>query len=89
MYYLEDLSIKEIQFLKDLLETYKEQNTKETDGKYEPLSPMYHTLFIKIKRLCKFVSFNPDETNTPKQISKYRIAVDEKKKKYYRRVKEQ
>jgi hypothetical protein len=68
-YYLEDLTIREIKFLNELLETYKKDNEKPDI----PLSPFYHSFRNKLKRLCKFIHFNPLEENTPKQQSKYSL----------------
>jgi hypothetical protein len=74
MYYLEDLTIREIKFLNELLETYKKDNEKPDI----PLPPFYHSFRTKLKRLCKFVSFNPLEENTPKNKSKYSLWKKEK-----------
>jgi hypothetical protein len=71
MYYLEDLNLKDIKLLNQLLEDYREKNTMFEDGLPLPLPPSYHILKEKIKRLTKYASFNPNETDTPKQASKY------------------
>jgi hypothetical protein len=69
MYYLEDLTIREIKFIKDLLDAYRDKHTKMDN----PLPPYYHSLKNKLKRLCKYVSFNPLEETTPKKgISVYK-----------------
>jgi hypothetical protein len=77
MYYLEDLTIREIKFIQELLEAYKKDNDKPSI----PLPPFYHSFRIKLKRLCKFISFNPLEEETPKQHSKYSVWKKERKPK--------
>jgi hypothetical protein len=74
-YYLEDLTIREIKFLEEILNEYKERNIKPN----EQLPPFYHSFRTKLKRLCKFISFNPFEEATPKHISKYSIWKKNKK----------
>jgi hypothetical protein len=75
MYYLEDLTIREIKFLDDLLSEYRNNNESFVSS----LPPYYHTLKKKLKRLCKFVSYNPAETDTPKSRSKYSVLKQLKK----------
>jgi hypothetical protein len=74
MYYLEDLTLQDIRFLKELLEDYKTTNTKTSeDGKPPALPVAYHSIKAKVKRLVKYVSYNPNETDTPKKPSKYSV----------------
>jgi hypothetical protein len=74
MYYLEDLTLQDIRFLSALLEDYRIKNIKTSeDGKISALPTAYHSVKVKIKRLTKFATFNPNETDTPKQTSKYSV----------------
>jgi hypothetical protein len=70
MYYLEDLNLSDIKFLNQLLENYRKENMTEENPK-KPLQKDYHILRAKVKRLVKFASYNPFETDTPKQQSKF------------------
>jgi hypothetical protein len=71
MFYLEDLTLQDINFLNQLLEEYRETHTIIEDRKPLPLPKNYHILKEKIKRLCKYASYNPREADTPKQPSRY------------------
>jgi hypothetical protein len=82
MFYLEDLTLKDIKFLKQLLEDYRETHTAIEDGKFLPLPIIYHTFKEKLKRLVKYVSYNPNETETPKKPSKYSEAKKFNKRAY-------
>jgi hypothetical protein len=55
---------------------------KDTKGIEIPIPQKYHNLNKKVRRLCKFVSYNPLETDTPKQVSNYSVW-----KKHFRRIK--
>jgi hypothetical protein len=71
MYYLEDLTLQDIKFLSKLLEDYRETNTMFEDGLPLPLPHAYHIFKEKVKRLTKYVAYNPFEADTPKKASKY------------------
>ncbi|MDR1286366.1 MAG: hypothetical protein LBK08_02035 [Treponema sp.] len=71
MYYLEELTPRDIVFLNQLLEGYRKTNVKMKNNKPLGLPKEYHILKEKIKRLCKYFSYNPFETNTEKRKSKY------------------
>jgi hypothetical protein len=88
MYYLEDLSLRDINFLSQLLEDYRKTNTAIEDGKPLPLLPTYHSLKTKVKRLIKYASYNPFEKNTPKRPSKYSEFKKTLHKKTYKMKKE-
>jgi hypothetical protein len=89
MFYLEDLNLREIKFLKDLLEAYRKDNEKQDIS----LPPFYHTLKKKVKMLSKYASYNPCNQYAPKEKSKYSSHKNKGKiipfkKEYVRREKE-
>jgi hypothetical protein len=88
MYYLEDLNLQDINFLNQLLENYRKSKSVFEDNKPIPLPPVYHIFREKVKRLVKYVSYNPNETDTPKKPSKYSEFKKQIRKKTYRMKKQ-
>jgi hypothetical protein len=67
MYYLENLTVNEIGFIKELLEEYRSRSQNTA-----PQPFFYHSLKNKVKRLFKFISYNPLEEATPKKVSQWK-----------------
>ncbi|MDR2259201.1 MAG: hypothetical protein LBE14_08660, partial [Treponema sp.] len=61
----------------ELMKNYRIANTTPD----KPLPCFYHSLYAKIKRLSKFISFNPFEEGTHKKTSKYSLWKRERGKK--------
>ena len=81
MYYLERLTIKDIIFLDKLLGDYHKNNYNEKRQDI-PLDSGYYTLKSKVTRLKKFVIFNPNEQDTPKQESEFSKLMKRRRKKF-------